>query len=57
MAKAFQKVTPPAQSSPLIVLGLNIPAAWVSQPLSLPTPVEKITAAGISLHIPDAKFV
>jgi hypothetical protein len=41
LAQAFRYITPPAQSSPLIALDQNIPAAWVCQPLSLPVPVEK----------------
>jgi len=51
LAQAFHWVTPPAQSSPLIALDLNIPTAWVCQHSSLPAPVEEKTAAGISMGL------
>jgi len=57
LAQAFQNITPPAQSSPLIALGLKLPAAWERQHSSLPAPVGEKTAAGISFHFPDANPV
>ena len=52
LAQAFQKFTPPAQSSPLITLDLKFPAASVCQHVSLSVPVEEKTEAGISMSSP-----
>jgi hypothetical protein len=52
MAHTFQYICHAAQSSPLITLCLNIPAAPDCQHASLPVPVEEKTEAGISLSSP-----
>jgi len=57
LAHAFQYIIHAAQSSPLIALCLNIPAAPDCQHASLPVPVEEKTEAGIRIIIPVANPV
>jgi len=52
MANAFQYIDHAAQSSPLITLCQNIPAAPDCQSVSLPVPVEEKTEAGIRMSSP-----